>query len=79
MPSADLIAGLFDLTPSEARITRAVAGGLTLEVAAREFGVSGETVRSQLKTAMGKMGVGRQVDLVRLVLGAALPVGRVEA
>ena len=73
VPSADLIGSLFDLTPAETRVVRAVAGGATLKDHAAAAGLSVETVRSQLKVAMGKVGVDRQVDLVRLVLGAASP------
>lgn len=68
-PGADLLAALFDLTPAEARIARALVSGLTAEASAHAFGISIETVRSQIKAAMAKTGTGRQVDLVRLLLG----------
>jgi DNA-binding CsgD family transcriptional regulator len=77
VPSADLIGSLFDLTPAETRVVRAVAAGSTLADHATASHITVETVRSQLKIAMAKIGVGRQVDLVRLVLGAAAPFGGV--
>ena len=73
-PAAELLQGLFDLTPSEARIARLVADGRTVEQIAASLGLSRETVRSHLKGALGKIGVNRQVELVRLL--AALSPGR---
>lgn len=70
-PSAEIVAGLFDLTPAEARAARALAEGCGIEDSARRFGVSPETIRTQIKTAMAKTDTHRQVDFVRLLLGAA--------
>lgn len=57
---------LFDLTVAEARLARALLGGTSVPVIARRFGVSPETVRTQLKALFAKTGVKRQIDLVRL-------------
>ncbi|WP_166144631.1 helix-turn-helix transcriptional regulator [Methylosinus sp. RM1] len=72
-PSASLLQGLFDLTPAEARVARAIAAGRPASEIAREHGVSGETIRTQLRSVFAKTGVSRQVDLVRLLAGATLP------
>jgi DNA-binding CsgD family transcriptional regulator len=72
-PSAGLLQGLFDLTPAEARVARAIAAGRAASEIAREHGVSGETIRSQLRAIFAKTGVSRQVELVRLLSGATLP------
>jgi len=72
-PTADLLSGLFDLTPAEANVARSVAKGETLRVIARARGVTLETVRTQLKGVLAKTGTRRQVDLVRLLLGAIQP------
>jgi DNA-binding CsgD family transcriptional regulator len=64
---ASILEGLFDLTPGEARVARALATGLELEAAAANFGVSSATVRSQLKSIFAKTGTRRQADLVAML------------
>ena len=73
MPDAELIAGLFDLTPAEARVARGVAEGLTLDAIGNKASISRETVRSQLKAVLAKTGVNRQADLAALLAGLRLP------
>jgi DNA-binding CsgD family transcriptional regulator len=73
VPNAELIAGLFDLTPAEARVARGVAGGLTLDEIGHAGDVSRETVRTQLKAVLAKTGVNRQVELASLLTGLTLP------
>lgn len=70
-PTQELLAGLFDLTPAEARVARALASGLPLDRVAAEFGVSVQTVRNQLGAVFHKTGTSRQVELLRLISGAA--------
>jgi DNA-binding CsgD family transcriptional regulator len=65
-----LLEGLFDLTPGEARVARALAAGLEVEAAAVNFGVSAATVRSQLKAIFAKTGTRRQADLVAILTAA---------
>lgn len=76
LPSLDsavsLLRGLFDLTPTEAKIVRGIADGDKPDVIAEKRGVAVGTVRTQLKGIFAKTGVRRQVDLVRLVSGLAL-------
>jgi DNA-binding CsgD family transcriptional regulator/PAS domain-containing protein len=62
---------LFGLTPAEARLVGAMVTGSTVEQFAQHRGVSVGTVRGQLKQVLAKTGVGRQADLVRLVLSSA--------
>jgi DNA-binding CsgD family transcriptional regulator len=66
-PSAELLTGLFDLTPAEARVARAVTGGRTVDETAAALGVSPATVRTQLKAVLSKTGTRRQAELVRLL------------
>lgn len=63
-----VLARLYGLTPSEARLAMAVASGESLEsyAAAREIAIS--TARQQLKQVFAKTGAHRQADLVRLLL-----------
>jgi DNA-binding CsgD family transcriptional regulator len=63
---------LFGLSPAEARVARGIIGGQTLEAIAGDFGVSRETVRSQLKTVLAKTGVKRQLDLAVLMANLQL-------
>jgi len=66
---AELLQGLFDLTPAEARVASGIGEGRTVESIAEGFGLSRETVRSQLKAVLGKTGLGRQADLVAMLAG----------
>lgn len=69
-PSAGLLCGLFDLTPAEDRVARAMADGHSIESLASLLSLSPETIRSQLKAVMMKTGTSRQTELVRLLAGA---------
>lgn len=68
-PDLTLIQALFDLTPAEARVARGVAAGQTINQLAQCFGVSRETIRSQLKGILAKTGAHRQADLVSQIGG----------
>jgi DNA-binding NarL/FixJ family response regulator len=63
------LARLLDLTPSEARIARSLALGLSLEDAAAASEVTVSTARTYLKQVFMKTGTARQAELVKLVLG----------
>ena len=58
----------YQMTLAEAQLVQALINGLTPKEYADQTGVSIHTVRSQFKTAAGKVGVSRQADLVRAVL-----------
>jgi DNA-binding CsgD family transcriptional regulator len=75
VPSADLLQGLFDLTPAEARVARHVGEGGTIDELAAELGRSRNTVRQQLRGVFAKAGVTRQAELAALLGGLALPLG----
>lgn len=57
----------FQLTRAELEVARAVAEGLRTEAIARLRGTSVNTVRNQIKAAMEKCGVSRQLDLARSI------------
>ncbi len=59
---------LFDLSPAEARLAHALAGGSSLDDYAAANCVSVNTVRSQLRQVLDKTGERRQQDLVRSLL-----------
>jgi DNA-binding CsgD family transcriptional regulator len=62
---ATLFQGMFDLTPTEARLCSALARGLTLSDAATELGSTIGTVRSHLQRLFRKTGTNRQPELLR--------------
>jgi DNA-binding CsgD family transcriptional regulator len=75
-PLTSLIAGLFDLTPAEARLARELANGETVRSFAVKAAISQETVRTHLKHIMQKTGTRRQTELVKLLVVAGQQFGR---
>lgn len=74
-PLEGLVAQIFDLTPSEAQLAALLASGLSLTEAAEKLEFTENTVRSYCKTILSKTGVGRQADLVRLILRSVAVLG----
>lgn len=68
---ADRVGAVLGLTPAESHVAVALAEGKTIQAIADETGRSATTVKWHVGHVFGKLGVSRQVDLVRLVL--ALP------
>lgn len=73
VPTAEVLQGLFDLSPAEARVARGIGDAQTVEALARSLGISRETVRTQLKAVLGKTGLHRQVELVSLLASKTPP------
>lgn len=69
-PKADIIGGLFDLTPSEAKLAAMIAAGHAPREAAIRLGVTEGTARTTLKRVLAKTGARRQSDLVGMLQGA---------
>jgi DNA-binding CsgD family transcriptional regulator len=67
-PSDERIRLVYGLTPAEAKLTALIVEGKDGAAAARALGVSGNTVKTHLKSVFDKVGVARQADLVRRVL-----------
>lgn len=65
--NAETLQGLFDLSPAEARVARALVSGCDVADTARNFGISAETVRTHVKTILSKCGMNRQSDFVASV------------
>lgn len=63
----DAIRSMLPFTPAEARLAQALAENRSLPQAAAAFGVSVETVRTQLKSIFGKLNVSKQADVSQLV------------
>ena len=75
VPAAEVLQGLFDLTPAEARVARGIGQAETIDTLADATGVNRETVRSQLKAVLSKTGLSRQQELVSLLAGKAFRGG----
>lgn len=73
VPGADVVQGLFDLTPAEARLAALIAAGDAPIPAAAKLGITPNTARTVLKRVFQKTGVSRQAELVGLLAGTALP------
>jgi len=69
VPSADVVQGLFDLTPAEARLAALIGAGDAPAPAAAKLGITPSTARSVLKRIFQKTGVSRQAELVGLLAG----------
>lgn len=72
VPTAEVLRGLFDFTPAEARVARGIAGSQSIDSIALASGVSRETIRSQLAAVLAKTGLSRQSELVALLSGKGL-------
>ena len=68
-PPFEIIQSLFDLTPSEARVARGLASGLTIDAIAHQSSVSRNTVRAQLRGVLDKTGCKRQAEVAALLSG----------
>ncbi len=66
-----MMAALYRLTPSEAALVKALAGGMTREAFAEQRQVSQATVKTQLQQVFVKTGTRRQSELMRLVFSIA--------
>ncbi len=71
----DILHKLFDLTQAERLLATEIGAGANLADVAQTRGVTLATVRSQLKSVFGKMGVSRQTDLVRALLTLQFATG----
>jgi DNA-binding CsgD family transcriptional regulator len=66
---ADALKALYGLTRSEIRLAEGVIEGLSPAEAATRYGVSVNTIRSQLRSLFAKTDTQRQAELVRLLSG----------
>jgi DNA-binding CsgD family transcriptional regulator len=71
-PTATILAGLFDLTPAEARVAKELVAGRTVTEIADSNGLADSTVRNQLRAVFAKTGATRQAELVLLCGGMGL-------
>jgi pimeloyl-ACP methyl ester carboxylesterase/DNA-binding CsgD family transcriptional regulator len=62
----------YELTRAEARLTAGLVAGDELKTLALQFGVSYNTVRTQLRSVLGKLGLQRQNELLAKILSDPL-------
>lgn len=74
--SEDMLKELFGFTRAETRLASALGAGMSLAHAAESFGVSIETVRTQLKSIFLKTGTKRQSELARFLSTASARLAR---
>jgi DNA-binding CsgD family transcriptional regulator len=72
-PDPMLIQGLFDLTAAEARVAAGLIDGRSIGEMAGQNGVGVETVRTQVKSILGKTGVQRQAEFIAKFRSVDLP------
>jgi DNA-binding CsgD family transcriptional regulator len=70
LPSASILVGLFDFTPSEVKIATALASGGTVQQAAAEAGIQLSSARTYLDRIFRKTGTHQQSQLVALLKSA---------
>ena len=68
LPSANRLTDLYGLTPAQAQIARILAQGKSTKEAARDLGISPETVHAHTSQVYQKLRIHSQVDLVRCIL-----------
>ncbi len=68
LPSVEMIASFFGLTPAESNLSWQLIHGQRMEEIAATLGITISSARTYLKRIMEKTGSNRQVDLVRLLL-----------
>ena len=74
---AGWVEAIFGLTPAESEVAVSLAGGMTIRDIAAATGRSTTTVRWHLRRICTKLGISRQVELVRLVMSLCdVPVAR---
>lgn len=72
--SETLLRELFDLTPTEARVAGALAGGSRKAAIAAELGITQTTVAFHMRNLFDKTGAHRQADLIALILAGPMMV-----
>jgi DNA-binding CsgD family transcriptional regulator len=67
---------LFSFTRAEARLAVGLASGMRLEDVERELKIRHNTARAHLRSMFSKAEVGRQSELVHLLVNSVVPLGR---
>ncbi|MCY0146777.1 helix-turn-helix transcriptional regulator [Hoeflea sp. G2-23] len=73
MPDASILQGLFDLTPSEAKVAKGLGDGMTIDQISQIMNIKSSTCRFYMKRVITKTGTGRQAVLAGLLQNIAPP------
>jgi len=73
-PNQGLLRMRYGLTPAECRVALLLSDGHPPRRIAEIVGVTDNTVRSQIKSIFSKTGVGRQSEMIRLLMASADPI-----
>ncbi|HZL00519.1 MAG TPA: LuxR C-terminal-related transcriptional regulator [Caulobacteraceae bacterium] len=73
--SEEVLRRLFGLTEREATVLAALIGGDDARAIARRLSIGPETVKTHLRHIMQAVGVGRQAELIKLVLSSPAWIG----
>lgn len=71
-PPPSLLQALFGLTPAESRLAQGLAEVRSLEALSEQWGVSRETLRTQLRSIFAKTGTNRQAELASILTSISL-------
>lgn len=74
-----VLSDLFGLTPTEAEVARALAGGQRTDEIARKLAISATTVAFHLRNLFDKTGTHRQADLIALILTGLASIAPAQA
>lgn len=74
-PSIETLGALFELTPTEARLSLHLTNGHSVDAAAGLLEMSPYTARAHLRSIFSKTGVSRQGQLIRLILRSVATLG----
>jgi DNA-binding CsgD family transcriptional regulator len=74
LPPVEALAGLFDLTPTEARVMIEIASGKNRAATALALGIADSTVKTHLARVFEKTGTSEQPELAKLVASLTPPV-----
>jgi DNA-binding CsgD family transcriptional regulator/PAS domain-containing protein len=72
-PPQNVLATLYDLTPSEARVMLLIAEGAGVPAVALQLGVAETTIKTHLGRVFNKTGSANQGELIKLVLALSPP------
>lgn len=73
-PPPSLLQALFGLTPAESRLAQGLAEGRPLDALSEQWGVSRETLRTQLRSIFAKTGTNRQAELASILTSISLSI-----
>ncbi len=72
--STEVLVGLFDLTPTEARVMLSIGSGAEHDAAAAAHGIGRNTLKTHLSRVFAKTGANNQASLMRILAEVTAPL-----